>query len=374
MKDIILTAKNLTVVKSKREILRVKEVDVRKGDFLAITGPNGAGKSTLLKALAFLESAKGDITFNGDLVRGSFGALRARRKMAMVFQDPLLLSGTPLDNVTIGLKLRGIDKGIREKRAEHWLQKLNVDHLASRDVRTLSGGEAQRVSLARAMALEPDVLFLDEPFTYLDVPTKATLVSELKEILLETGTTTLMVTHDLSDVPFLADRMLVLIEGAVRQAGSVNEVLSHPTSRQVAEFLGVENIWPGQLKKDDNGSWLFCAETIKNCSTNYAKGNCLKPAFGSEAFSKDGKSVLACIRPENLLVYTKEPSESGENLLTGTLEAVYPYGYYYRLKIDCGLRVTALAPTVQFQQLPKLGDRLWIELPQDKIHIIDSDI
>lgn len=366
--EIILAVNNLSVVKGKQEILQVPSLSVPKGEFLAVTGPNGSGKSTLLRTLDFLEPGfQGEIIFNGLKVSGREGFLAARRRMAMVFQDPLLLRGTVSDNAAMGLKLRGGPKEAGLEKVRYWLEKLKISHLAKRDVRTLSGGEAQRVSLARAMVLEPEVLFLDEPFTYLDSPTKAALVSELKEILTETETTALMVTHDLSDVPYLADRLLVMMEGGIVCSGSPEQVLAAPGTRKAAEYLGMENILPGYLTNFSNGRYLFTV------------------GEGAEAFTIDlgvsrpmiaGKGHLAaCIRPQQVMVCTNDsPVRSVENskpnVMNGIIKSVYPYGYYYKLKIKIGVELTAMAPAVQFARPPKAGDPICIYLPPDKIHIM----
>ncbi len=368
MKDNVLEVKNLAVIKGKKEILTVPDLAVGKGEFVAIAGPNGAGKSTLLRALAFLETpAAGEIYFNGEIIRGREKVLMIRRRMAVVFQDPLLLRGTVLDNVSVGLKLRGIPGQTRSEKARAWLERLNIAHLAGRDVRTLSGGEARRVSLARAMVLEPDVLCLDEPFTYLDTPSKSALVGELKQILSDTQTTALMVTHDLIDVPCLADRLMVMMEGHVRQDGPVEEVLSCPASRQVAEFLGTGNLWDGSLRLGSDGMFIFEAQggvtplTVACRETSYARITPDRP-------------VTACIRPEHVLVYPegdkRHEKKAGSNVFRGKVDAVYPWGYYYRLKIRAGLELTALAGAAQCPSPPKPGDSVTVGLPPERIHII----
>ena len=367
-RETVLSADNLIVVKGKREILQVPSLTVTKGEFLAITGPNGAGKTTLLRALAFLEpSFRGGITFCGARVSTAEEFLRARRRMAMVFQDPLLLRGTVSDNAVIGLKLRGGPKGARLEKVRYWLEKLKISHLAKRDVRTLSGGEAQRVSLARAMVLEPEVLFLDEPFTYLDSPTKAALVSELKEILAETATTALMVTHDLSDVPYLADRLIVLMEGGIVCSGIPEQVLSSPGTKKVAEYLGMENILPGYLTNFSNGRYLFTVGEGADAFTIDLRPGRLQIV--------DNCPLAACIRPQQVVVCNenspgRRTENSRPNVMNGIIKSVYPYGYYYKLKIKIGIELTVMAPAVQFAQPPKAGDPICIYLPPDKIHII----
>lgn len=391
MTEPVLSVKNISVVKGGRAVLRVPTLSVARGEFIAVTGPNGAGKSTLLKALALLETpVAGEISLNGQPVRNSQDRLKARRRTAMVFQDPLLLRGKVLDNVGLGLKLRGVPKGARIEKSGKWLTKLNIAHLADRDVRTLSGGEAQRVSLARAMVLEPDVLFLDEPFTYLDTPTRAALVGELKEILAEAGTTAIMVTHDLNDIPYLADRMIVMMQGVIEQEGPVREVLDRPRNRDVAGFLGVENIWPGLLVPCDNSYGIFTAEDgvplLVMAPGTGRGGERDNPKQAAAAGNTMGnRRVTACIRPEHIMVMP--PATSGTdrcadrtagilpeisrlNTLEGRIKAVFPYGYYYRIKVIAGFAMTVLVPAVNFRQTPKCGDKLCLFLPPEKIHVM----
>jgi len=232
-RDPIMQAVNLFVVKSGRKILDIPEIEVRKGEVLAIIGPNGAGKSTLLATLACLEfPKKGKVLFKGREVNGK-NALSVRRQMAVVFQEPLLLDATVLENVRMGLALRGRGSGSSEK-AVRWLRRFGIDHLSHQMAHTLSGGEAQRASLARAFALEPEVLFLDEPFASLDSITRGDLMSELRSILDEYGTTTLLVTHDFREVQALSDRVLVLDSGTIQAEGTPEEIARHPVWQKLA--------------------------------------------------------------------------------------------------------------------------------------------
>lgn len=374
VRETVLSASNLTIRKDAHEIIRVPLIEVFKGEFIGVAGPNGAGKSTLLKALAFLEPLSGgEVLFAGEPVKSSAEALRARRRMAMVFQDPLLLSGTVRDNVTIGLKLRGIPGRERVKRAGQWLDRLGISHLVARDVRTLSGGEAQRVSIARSMVLKPEVLFLDEPFTYLDTPTKAALIAELKEILAETGTTALMVTHDLTDLPYLADRMIVMIDGTIRQAGPPVEVLNYPRSLKVAEFLGIENLWLAAPTGDEADC---CRVAIgEGGGPQYTLTMRKNPGQIAE-----GDKTIAMIRSEDIVVNPgQNPASpfmpanlSQSNLLAGEIAAVYPYGYYYRLRVrlGTGFEISATTGVEHFDRPPRRGEGISLYLPPSKIHLL----
>ncbi|MDP3767959.1 MAG: ATP-binding cassette domain-containing protein, partial [Dehalococcoidia bacterium] len=165
-----LSLRDVVVRRGTVEILRVPQLDVLEGEVLAVLGPNGAGKSTLLQALALLERpVQGEVLFEGRPVAGRELALR--RRMAAVFQESLLLDRTVQANAELGLALHRVERSERSERVRPWLRRFRIEHLANRSARSLSGGEAQRVSLARAFALEPEVLLLDEPYSALDQPT-----------------------------------------------------------------------------------------------------------------------------------------------------------------------------------------------------------
>lgn len=220
----ILAAKNITVVRSKRTILQVPSVELREGEVLALVGHNGAGKTTLLQVLALvLQPTTGTVYFRGEVVSNS-NALRIRRCMAAVLQQPLLLDTTVFKNVAVGLQIRKVPKKEINRLVPPWLERLGVAHLAKESVRGLSGGEAQRVSLARALVLNPQVLFLDEPFSALDTPTREALLKELNIILTEQNMAAVFVTHDYREIPRLANRVTELDGGLVLRSFASSEM------------------------------------------------------------------------------------------------------------------------------------------------------
>lgn len=220
----MLRAENLKWHQSGRDIFSIGELSLEAGEVLALVGPNGAGKSSLLLALALLQRpTEGSIRIEGEQAHNA-NRLALRRRMATVFQDPHLLDVSVLRNVTWALRMRGASHREAIARSKEWLDRFGIAHLADRAARKLSGGEAQRTSLARAFALRPDILFLDEPFSALDYPTRKKLLIDLGSFLRETRTTTFFVTHDFSEIPHLADRVVVLNEGRIVRDGSLVEV------------------------------------------------------------------------------------------------------------------------------------------------------
>jgi tungstate transport system ATP-binding protein len=234
----LLEVRGLRVVRDRRQVLDIEHLAVEPGQVLAVVGPNGAGKSSLLLALArLLKPERGEILFNGQSTDG-MSDLTYRRRIGLVLQEPLLLDTSVFENVAAGLRFRHIPKAEITRRVEIWLDRLGIASLRHRPAARLSGGEAQRVSLARAFALQPELLLLDEPFSSLDSPTRARLLEDLHALLAETSTTTILITHDLKEAASLASWVAVLLDGRLRQVGSQEEVFSIPVDEEVAAFLG----------------------------------------------------------------------------------------------------------------------------------------
>ena len=239
MNGAIVEANKIKLAKGEKTILDVEQFRLDDGEVMALIGPNGAGKSTLLQVLALLQRPdSGELYMHGERVTPK-KELSLRRRMAVVFQEALLLDTTVYHNVASGLLLRGHRKNEIDARVRPWLERLGIDSLAQRPARFLSGGESQRVSLARALVLDPEVLFLDEPFSALDYPTRKALTAELGGILQATRISTVLVTHDHTELPLLADRVTVLQEGQVVQCCTAQEVFTHPANETVAALVGV---------------------------------------------------------------------------------------------------------------------------------------
>ena len=221
----LLEASDLRLVLEKREIFNISQFILRAGEVVALVGPNGAGKTSLLLTLALLQPpTDGNIYFNGTRFSRE-NILELRRQMAVVFQEPLLMDATVLGNVLTGLRIRGVSAPTARQQAEEWLERLGIAHLGNRSALRLSGGEAQRVNLARAFALSPKVLFLDEPFSALDYPTRSSLLVEIGTILKATKIATLFVTHDYTEIPHLAHNVRVMVDGRIIKSGGIAEIL-----------------------------------------------------------------------------------------------------------------------------------------------------
>jgi ABC-type nitrate/sulfonate/bicarbonate transport system ATPase subunit len=234
-----LELSDVVVEAAGARILDIAALDVPAGRTTAVLGANGAGKSTLLRVTAGLRAAsRGEVLLDG---RPSTRAER-RAVAAAVLQRPLLGRGSARRNAELGLRFAGVSRAEARRRCDPWLERLGVAALADRPARLLSGGEAQRISLVRALVLEPRLLVLDEPFAPLDAATRGDLIGDLRELLAEGHVTTLLVTHDADEAAALADRIAVLDRGVVRQQGAAAELFGAPADAETARLLGYDNV------------------------------------------------------------------------------------------------------------------------------------
>ena len=233
----LISIRDLLIQRNGRDALIINSLQIQRGETLAIVGPNGAGKSTLLLALALLiKPASGQIIFNGSPI-SQMDDLGYRRKISFVFQDPLLMDMTVENNIALGLKFRGTNKEETRTRVDKWSKAMGVESLLERRAGQLSGGEAQRVSLARAFVLDPELLLMDEPFSAVDPPTRAQLLKDLSNLLSQDHRTTIIVTHNLKEAAQVGDRVAVIINGELKQVGIPKEIKAKPADKSVKDFL-----------------------------------------------------------------------------------------------------------------------------------------
>jgi tungstate transport system ATP-binding protein len=351
-----LSLQEITVRRGKNVILAVPRLDVREGEVLAAVGPNGSGKSTLIQVIALLERpASGRVVMDGEPVSGS--PLRYRRRMSVVFQEPLLLDTSVEGNVRAGLLLRGISGAAAGRRAARWLEQFGIAHLARRSARTLSGGEAQRTSLARAMVLEPELLLLDEPFAALDAPTRAALIDDLDRVLSQSRTTTVFVTHDRGEALRLGDRVAVLMNGGIRQIGSPSEVFAAPADPEVAAFVGIETIVPGRVRSVTDG-----LARVEVCGRELEAS-----AQGVEG------DVLVCVRPEDVVLSlpAEAPPSSARNRVPATIRRITPAGPHARVELDAGFPLVAFITNRSLEDLGvDAGRRVVATFKATAVHLI----
>ena len=219
-------------------------LSVEEGTVLAVLGPSGCGKSTLLRAVAGLEPlAAGTVSWDG---RDLAGVPTHERGFALMFQDGQLFAHASVaDNIGYALRLRRVPRAERDRRVSELLELVGLPGYGDRRPTTLSGGEQQRVALARSLAADPALLLLDEPLSALDRSLRDRLAGDLREILVRTGTTAVLVTHDHDEAFTVADRMAVMLAGRAAQEGPSSQVWRAPATREVAQFIGYETFLSG---------------------------------------------------------------------------------------------------------------------------------
>lgn len=233
----MISIKNILVQRNGRDSLKIESLTIKKGETLAVVGPNGAGKSTFLLTLAdLLKPVRGEVRFHEKPLK-EWDELEYRRKIAFVFQDPLLMDMSVKDNIGLGLKFRGVKKEAVREQVLKWSKAMGVDSLLNRRAGQLSGGEAQRVSLARAFVLDPELLLMDEPFSAVDPQTRSQLLKDLSKVLAQDHRTTIFVTHNLKETAQFGDRVAVIIDGELKQVGKPKQIKEKPVDKSVGAFL-----------------------------------------------------------------------------------------------------------------------------------------
>jgi thiamine transport system ATP-binding protein len=223
----LIRVTSLRVRRGRTDVLHGLDLELRRGEVLAVLGPNGAGKSTLLDAI-------------GGLLKPAAGQVERHGRVATVMQSPGLASRTARANVQLALAWWGVPRRQRRARAVAALTAMQADHLAKRHSASMSGGERRRVHLARAVALQPDVLLLDEPFAGLDPATHAALRDDTASALRTSAGAVVLVVHDRAEAWAMADRMIVMFAGRIVAEGAPAEILAHPPTVEVARFLGYD--------------------------------------------------------------------------------------------------------------------------------------
>ncbi len=299
-------------------------LDVQPGEVVALLGPNGAGKSTVLRCVAGLAAIdRGRITIDGSVVddpNTDTFVEPQHRPIGMVFQQYLLFDHlTVLENVAYGLRARRTPRADARRTAHEWLERVGLEQYAHQRPRALSGGQAQRAALARALATNPRVLLLDEPLAALDVGTRGAVRRDLRHHLETFDGMRLLVTHDPVDAYALADRVAIIEGGRIVQAGTLAEVTAHPRSRYVADLVGV------------------------NLISGVVGAGVLSTASGAQvviADAVDGPS-FAIIRPHSLTLTRNAPTSSARNTWPATIAGVDRLGDRVRVALDGLLPLTA---------------------------------
>jgi molybdate/tungstate transport system ATP-binding protein len=329
-------------------------LEVMPGEFFVILGPTGAGKTLLLETIAgFYIPDRGEVWLDGhEVTRIS----PEQRKIGFIYQDYALFPHMTVEqNIRFGLKARKSSAPLDKERVREIMAWLSIAHLAHRFPDTLSGGEQQKVAIARAIAIEPSVLLLDEPLSALDPRTRDYLREELKRVKEELGITMLHVTHDQTEAMVLADRIAVMMHGKIVQVGSPKEIFYKPLNEELAEFVGVENIFLGIIHQNENGIAEIAVDTV---GTIYAVSEC-----------RDGP-VKVFVRPEDIVLSERiGEGSSARNVLRERILELQDMGALTRVKLDCGL--IALITTQSREELGLgRGREVYASFKATAVHVV----
>ena len=311
-------------------------LEIGKGEYFVVLGPTGAGKTILLEAIAGIYSPdRGKILMDG---RDITNIPPRRRNISMVYQDYMLFPHLTVEkNISFGLKLKKITTKEIKKKIDGISRMLNVRHLFHRFPGTLSGGEKQRIAIARAVVTEPKALLLDEPLSALDAQTREGLRNELKKIHSITGITIIHVTHNFEEVFSLGDSVAVMNEGKIIQVGNPDDVFRRPNCEFIANFVGVENLFKGRSTVN-NGTSDITINGIKIVSTA----------------CNSGDSVVS-IRPEDILVSRNKIESSARNSFSGKITGVIDKGAIIKIVADCGIPISAIITRRSFDDMGLRG-------------------
>jgi molybdate transport system ATP-binding protein len=330
------------------------DLDVADRDVLAVLGPNGAGKSSLLRVLAGLLQPDGGRTLvDGDQVWDDVASGAHlpphERALGMVFQDALLFPHLSVaENVAFGLRTRGTRRAEARTTADGWLRRVGLEGLGDHRPGELSGGQAQRAALARALVGEPRLLLLDEPLSALDARTRLTVRAELRRHLADFSGSTVLVTHDPVDALALADRVVVVEDGHVVQAGTPLEISRAPRTDYVARLVGL-SLLPGtgvgRTVRLDGGGEVAVAEETSG-------------------------PVFAAVRPESVALYLSRPDGSPRNVWPARLAGATPHGATVRCELAGEVPLVADVTAAAFAELALVpGSEVWATVKASEVAV-----
>ncbi|MDG6258017.1 MAG: ATP-binding cassette domain-containing protein [Methanomicrobiaceae archaeon] len=356
----MIEAENITKVYGEMEVLHGVDLSVGEEDILGIIGPSGSGKSTFLRVLDLIEPPDaGELSiFDVDVVKHSDRVVELRRRMGMLFQKPIVFNTSVHENVAMGLKYRHVSKDEIDRSVKEMLEAVGLARYIRSNARNLSGGEQQRVSLARVLVTEPEILFLDEPTANLDPKSAETIERLVMRMNRDRGMTVVMNTHDMLQGQRVAKRIGVMIGGDILQVGSPREIFYAPNSTRIANFVGVDNIHDGKVLGREHG-----ITSVEVAGTTLYVG---------ESPPKQRDRVKVIFRGEDVTIGVGETAQtSARNVLNGTIAEVSDVAPFVYVKVDCGFPVSALVTMRSAEEMAlEEGTQVWASIKASTLHLI----
>jgi molybdopterin-binding protein len=335
---------------SGKEVLRDISIELEEGKITSIIGPNGAGKTTLLRILNLLtKPTSGKLFFDNCELRKE--ALSIRRRMVMVLQNPIMFNCSVYNNVAYGLKIRG--RRNPKFEIEEALSITGLSKIKNQSALTLSGGEVKRAALARALVLRPEVLFLDEPTADLDPLSKKIIENLIPTINREYGTTVIMALHDLLAGERLSNYLIMMVDGKIVQEGAPEEVLHRPNSSHAARFVGIENLFKGELFSRDGITELDIGEGVRMEVVTNLRGR-----------------VAASLRAEEVILSLRPFSSSARNSLCGTIKNIEDQGATSLISIDTGVIFQAIVTRRSKNEMGLVvGEKIFLTFKASSVNV-----
>ena len=341
-------------------LFAIKDVsfDVSTSQYFVLLGKTGVGKSVLLETIAgLLRPDSGGVLLDGTDITNE---KMQKRKIALVFQNSTLFPHmTVYDNIAYPLRRRNRNNTIR-RRVNELAEDFAVSHLLSAKPQTLSGGESQRVSLARAVASEPRCLLLDEPLSSLDTKSRSEMRALLRKIHRQGRHQIVHVTHDYTEAVSLATHVAVMEAGTIAQVGTVDEIFQHPKSDFVARFVGIKNFFKGHLQKPhDHG----------RDTRDFTFGG-LRFSVLSDCPAGPG---FVCVRSEDVTISNKTSPTSARNNFEGTILDIVPAGIGVEIIVDIGTEIAAMVTSESVKWL-KLGygKKVWVSFKASAVKYVEE--
>jgi len=335
----------------KKFSLKDISFNIEDNEYFVILGPTGVGKTVVLEIIAGLIKPDAGEVFIGE--KRITNLPPEERNIGMVYQDYMLFPHLSVrENIVFGLKSRRVKKDEIEYLLNNIVELFHIEHLLTRKTKNLSGGEKQRIALARALITSPQILLLDEPLSALDPQTKEMFIEDLKNLHKQLKTTTIHVTHDFNEAFSLADKIAIMKDGKIIQVGNSKDVFNKPNSDFVAHFTGVRNVFRGQIVNDDSYTYVL-VNGLKIRVITEKKGN-----------------VNISIRPEDVLLSINPIDSSARNVFPGVIKQIYEQISIAQITVDIGIPLVVYITRQSLKELNLVENKkVFVTFKASAVHV-----